>query len=134
MRFYFGFSPTSKTDRHDITEILLKVVLNTTTLPLVCVLYYNVYMSRFSSFVLVIAHVAPHGLLIGNKEFVLYCIVLYCIVLYCIALHCIALHCIALHCIVLYCIVLYCIVLYCIVLYQRTVVSVIWHYENPTKT
>jgi hypothetical protein len=27
-------SSTNKTDRHDLTEILLKVALNTTTLPL----------------------------------------------------------------------------------------------------
>jgi hypothetical protein len=29
-------SPTNKTDRHDITEILLEVVLNTITLPSNC--------------------------------------------------------------------------------------------------
>ena len=35
--FFYGNSPVSsinKTDRHDITEILLKVVLNTKTLPI----------------------------------------------------------------------------------------------------
>jgi hypothetical protein len=31
---YFPVSSTNKTDRHDITEILLKVVLNTITQPL----------------------------------------------------------------------------------------------------
>jgi hypothetical protein len=30
---FSGFPPTNKTDRHDITEILLKVVLNTITPP-----------------------------------------------------------------------------------------------------
>jgi len=39
-----GFSPgtpvsVTKADRHDITEILLKVALNTTTIPLILTLY-----------------------------------------------------------------------------------------------
>jgi hypothetical protein len=31
---YYGFSSINKTDRHDITEILLKVALNTIALTL----------------------------------------------------------------------------------------------------
>ena len=47
---------TNKTDRHDITEILLKVALNTITLTLVCKVFYRCVIKQFKSKQILVIH------------------------------------------------------------------------------
>ena len=43
-------SSTNKTDRHDITEILLKVALKTINHPQqICLTYYQTYVTTFAA-------------------------------------------------------------------------------------
>jgi hypothetical protein len=48
-RWVFPVSSTNKTDRHDITEILLKVALNTITLTLILFIFPFYFCFRWCS-------------------------------------------------------------------------------------